>query len=223
LPSPFLHALGITYYPDRWWSLAMPAWIVMLLIFIYVALLSYNVEYLTLPLNSLECVVDDAGNVAILDAHGRLMKGGSKRFVKEMDERAKMDREMANARQLRGPNATDGKYSSSKGGGSTDRMHREKGRRRPSRKGSSGHGGPAQDDAEFMSTSNGAAAYSSSHHQSRSYAHDPPTFPFLANGNANRTPTNFHSIYPNWKLIWNEGTDAVMDVPIGGVCEVLYG
>jgi len=27
----------------------------------------------------------------------------------------------------------------------------------------------------------------------------------------------------DWKTLWNEGTDAVMDVPIGGVCEVLYG
>ena len=26
----------------------------------------------------------------------------------------------------------------------------------------------------------------------------------------------------NWPGIWSEGTDAVMDVPIGGVCEVLY-
>lgn len=26
----------------------------------------------------------------------------------------------------------------------------------------------------------------------------------------------------DWKKLWNEGTDAVMDVPIGGVCEVLY-
>lgn len=27
----------------------------------------------------------------------------------------------------------------------------------------------------------------------------------------------------NWKEIWSEGTDAVLDVPVGGVCEVLYG
>lgn len=27
----------------------------------------------------------------------------------------------------------------------------------------------------------------------------------------------------DWKDIWSEGTDAVMDVPVGGVCEVLYG
>lgn len=26
-----------------------------------------------------------------------------------------------------------------------------------------------------------------------------------------------------WDTLWNEGTDAVMDVPIGGVCEILYG
>lgn len=27
----------------------------------------------------------------------------------------------------------------------------------------------------------------------------------------------------DWKLMWSKGTDAVMDVPVGGVCEVLYG
>lgn len=27
----------------------------------------------------------------------------------------------------------------------------------------------------------------------------------------------------DWKRIWSIGTDAVMDVPLGGVCEVLYG
>ena len=27
----------------------------------------------------------------------------------------------------------------------------------------------------------------------------------------------------DWRSMWNEGTDAVMDVPIGGVCEILYG
>lgn len=27
----------------------------------------------------------------------------------------------------------------------------------------------------------------------------------------------------DWKALWSEGTDAVMDVPLGGVCEVLYG
>lgn len=27
----------------------------------------------------------------------------------------------------------------------------------------------------------------------------------------------------DWRNLWNTGTDAVLDVPIGGVCEVLYG
>lgn len=27
----------------------------------------------------------------------------------------------------------------------------------------------------------------------------------------------------NWREIWSEGTDAVLDIPVGGVCEVLYG
>ncbi|KAJ3534663.1 hypothetical protein NM208_g7446 [Fusarium decemcellulare] len=26
-----------------------------------------------------------------------------------------------------------------------------------------------------------------------------------------------------WREIWSEGTDAVMDIPLAGVCEVLYG
>ena len=26
-----------------------------------------------------------------------------------------------------------------------------------------------------------------------------------------------------WEKIWSRSTDAVMDVPLGGVCEVLYG
>lgn len=27
----------------------------------------------------------------------------------------------------------------------------------------------------------------------------------------------------DWRSFWSIGTDAVMDVPIGGVCEILYG
>lgn len=67
LPSPFLHRLGIYYYPNRWWSLAIPAWLVMLVGYIYVALAAYNTRYLTLPLNSVECLVDEQGKIAVLD------------------------------------------------------------------------------------------------------------------------------------------------------------
>ncbi|KAI1209740.1 PIG-P-domain-containing protein [Annulohypoxylon truncatum] len=116
LPSPFLHALGIYYYPNRWWALAIPSFLVMLIVYIYVALAAYNTEILTLPLTSLETIVDEAAKIATIDSKGRIRLGESKKPIPE--EKAK---------QL------------------------------------------------------------------------------------------------DWKNIWNEGTDAVMDVPLAGVCEVLYG
>ncbi|KAH9892083.1 PIG-P-domain-containing protein [Xylariomycetidae sp. FL2044] len=116
LPSPFLHALGIYYYPNRWWALAIPSFIVMLLVYIYVALASYNTEVLTLPMTSIETIVDEAAKIATIDSKGRIKPGESRKQVSE-----------EKARQL------------------------------------------------------------------------------------------------DWKNIWNEGTDAVMDVPLAGVCEVLYG
>ncbi|KAF4971628.1 hypothetical protein FSARC_1601 [Fusarium sarcochroum] len=115
LPSPFLHALGIYYYPNRWWALAIPAFIVMTVVYIYVALAAYNTEMLTVPLSSVETVVDDAGKLAEIDAKGRLR-------------------------------------------GSRNRERKVQG-----------------------------------------------------NGRL------------RWREIWSEGTDAVMDIPLAGVCEVLYG
>ncbi|CAL8579634.1 hypothetical protein XPA_005369 [Xanthoria parietina] len=67
LPSHFLHQLGIHYYPNRWWSLAIPSFLVMTLVYIYVALAAYNTEYLTLPMNSIENIVDEAANIATVD------------------------------------------------------------------------------------------------------------------------------------------------------------
>ncbi|KAL7620685.1 hypothetical protein AAE478_009680 [Parahypoxylon ruwenzoriense] len=116
LPSPFLHALGIYYYPNRWWALAVPSFLVMLIVYIYVALAAYNTEILTLPMTSLETIVDEAAQVATIDSKGRIRLGESRKHISE--EKAK---------QL------------------------------------------------------------------------------------------------NWKNIWNEGTDAVMDIPLAGVCEILYG
>ncbi|KAI0872645.1 PIG-P-domain-containing protein [Hypoxylon argillaceum] len=121
IPSPFLHALGIDYYPNRWWALAIPSFITMLIVYIYVALALYNTEVLTLPLTAIETIVDEAAKIATVDGKGRIR-------VKEASaggERRQMTEETA--RQL------------------------------------------------------------------------------------------------NWKGIWNRGTDAVMDVPLAGVCEVIYG
>jgi len=177
LPSPFLHALGITYYPNRWWSLAIPAWIVMALIFVYVALLGYNVEYLTLPMASLECMVDEAGNVAILDENGRVRKGGSKRYVKELEQRREQEREREKRRGGWGGNGA-GNGSGRRKRGRDRHFERERLKERG--------------DAEWF-------------------------------GYLGPKADGIKVTEPNWKHIWNEGTDAVMDVPIGGVCEVLYG
>lgn len=149
LPSPFLHALGIHYYPDRWWSLATPAFIVVLLVYIYVALALYNTEYLTLPLRSLETIVDDAGKVAVVDGRGRI--------VVSEERRRNLERE----REREGMRAKGA-------GGAAGRHHQRK-------QSGNGHGAFGRDREV------------------------------------------------DWRECWNEGTDAVMDVPLAGVCEILYG
>ncbi|KAK5663772.1 hypothetical protein OQA88_4203 [Cercophora sp. LCS_1] len=122
LPSPFLHVLGIYYYPNRWWSLAIPSFLVTTYVYIYVALAAYNTEILTLPLGSIETIVDEAAKVAVVDSKGRI----------RADDRRKRERR----------------------------------------------------DREGLLTPGGGL---------------------------------------NWRVVWNEGTDAVMDVPLAGVCEILYG
>lgn len=139
----------------------------MLLVFVYVALLSYNVEYLTLGMGSVECMVDEAANVALVDEYGRLIKGGSKRLVADQE---KIERRRASI-------------------------------------------------ASQNSKKKGKARASTS-------SRKPPIAVAIANGNANGSinPDPYEASHQawNWRGIWNEGTDAVMDVPLGGVCEVLY-
>jgi hypothetical protein len=136
LPSPFLHLVGIHYYPNRWWSIAIPAWLVVAVSFGYVALGLYNTERLTLGVGDLRGVVDGKGWVAVLDERGRIVraKAGGHR---------------------------DGRQ---------ERKSSAESKKSEKRKGSS----PAPDKID-------------------------------------------------WRKAWSEGTDAVMDVPVGGVCEILYG
>lgn len=61
----------------------------MLIVYVYVALACYNTEYLTLPLKSLETVVDEAAKVAIVDSKGRLkLKGAVEGGAKVSEQRA---------------------------------------------------------------------------------------------------------------------------------------
>jgi phosphatidylinositol glycan class P protein len=75
LPSPVLHALGIYYYPNRWWALAVPAFLVASVVYVYVALAAYNTEILAVRVASAEAMVDGAGKIA--DAGGSGGGGGS--------------------------------------------------------------------------------------------------------------------------------------------------
>jgi phosphatidylinositol glycan class P protein len=143
VPAPMLHQMGIHYYPNRWWALAVPCWLVVLVVYIYVALASYNTQYLTLPLNSCENLVDECAQIAVVDP--------------------------TTGQIVRDPVSV------------TDKLHeqdKEKGTRAsapPSRKSSFS-------EYQFSASSD-----------------------------------------VDWKSFWSTGTDAVMDVPIGGVCEILYG
>jgi len=97
----------------------------------YIALASYNMGSLTLPLTSIETVVDEAANIAVLDGKGTIKKGYTK-----------------------------GNWI-----------------------------GKAQKETKETK------------------------------GVRQRIDTRVRG----WSALWSEGTDAVMDVPLGGVCEVLYG
>ncbi|KAJ8611457.1 hypothetical protein MRB53_037976 [Persea americana] len=144
LPAPFLHSLGIYYYPNRWWALAIPAWSVMFIVYIYVALAAYNTQYLTLTLTNVECLVDGAANVAVVDSTGKIL------------------REHNPSWQASAP---------------------------PS-----------------LSKKSGKKMKRGAHSRQSSL-------------------TKVHQLNDDvdWRQLWNEGTDAVMDIPIGGVCEILYG
>ncbi|KAF2474250.1 PIG-P-domain-containing protein [Lindgomyces ingoldianus] len=136
VPSPLLHQMGIHYYPNRWWALAVPAWMVVFVVYIYVALASYNTRYLTLPLSSCENLADECAQVAVIDRRT-----------------GKIARDRLVGKSKWHENDKDGKGQSSS---------------------ISANQFSASEDVD-------------------------------------------------WKRLWSTGTDAVMDVPIGGVCEILYG
>lgn len=51
--------LGIEYYPDKYWSNAIPAYSLILMLYTYIALALYNTEARTLALDDIRNFVDD--------------------------------------------------------------------------------------------------------------------------------------------------------------------
>lgn len=119
----------------------------MLIVYIYVALASYNTGYLTLSMNNVECLVDEAANVAVVDNQGKIVR----------DDRPSWQQDEGHGSKHHGRKAGKGKNG--------------------------GHSRQAS---------------------------------------LTKLPTNLNDEL-DWRDLWKEGTDAVMDIPIGGVCEILYG
>lgn len=129
----------------------------MLLCYIYVALASYNTGYLTLGLESVETIVDEAANVATLDGKGSMA------------------------------NSWDKKRKHNGAGGSSTVKEKKEGHKR---NGSEGRKEGKKREKELRKAEKRRAREGGQR---------------------------------NWKEIWSKGTDACLDVPLGGVCEVLYG
>ncbi|MCJ1336509.1 hypothetical protein MMC09_001785 [Bachmanniomyces sp. S44760] len=180
----------------------------MTIIYIYVALASYNTGYLTLPMNSIENLVDATANVAIVDSKGRIRRGkGSvlltgKGGVLNGNETGSLQR----------------KNNKSGGGGpggsrSRSRSSRNKTRRRKSS--SERNGKQSTNGGKIELGSMGTVMEGRNTSSSLSQ--------FSSSATAVSAPPPPLRVQLDWRQLWSEGTDAVMDVPIGGVCEILYG
>ncbi|KAF9183166.1 hypothetical protein BGZ50_004411 [Haplosporangium sp. Z 11] len=61
LPKEVLDSMGITYYPSKYWSLALPIWLFVLVIYLYVAFFAINL-YNTAPFDSFQTITDEHAN-----------------------------------------------------------------------------------------------------------------------------------------------------------------
>ncbi|KAJ6262238.1 hypothetical protein Dda_3043 [Drechslerella dactyloides] len=229
LPAPVLHFLGIHYFYNRWWSLAVPAYLVVIILYIYVALASYNVEYMTKSLTSLENIVDEVAKMAVVEIdesrHRKIVRGGDavngdhsgsiydEPIITGMATRSRSRRmrdsnpyeqkswEFSETVELHMQATADGGLTSPSTGGENlspveklGSMARRKKKRKSRTVLQDGVKMPREDEYEF-------AALVRQQQQQMAYE----------DGGV------------DWKDYWSTGTDAVMDIPIGGVCEVLYG
>ncbi|KAG0197557.1 hypothetical protein BGX28_008984 [Mortierella sp. GBA30] len=61
LPKEVLDSMGITYYPSKYWSLALPIWLFVLVVYLYVAFFAINL-YNTEPFDSFQTITDEHAN-----------------------------------------------------------------------------------------------------------------------------------------------------------------
>ncbi|CDK27544.1 unnamed protein product [Kuraishia capsulata CBS 1993] len=63
LPDSTLNYLQIYYYPSRWWAVAIPSYILISMVYTYIALALYNIEVKTPKLDDARTISDDTGVV----------------------------------------------------------------------------------------------------------------------------------------------------------------
>ncbi|ORZ13081.1 PIG-P-domain-containing protein [Absidia repens] len=73
VPDHILHGMGITYYPNRYWALAIPVWIMTLVWFTFIYYMTINLKN-TPPFDSYDCITGNRDNTLIfltlkLDLH----------------------------------------------------------------------------------------------------------------------------------------------------------
>ncbi|CAK7910030.1 hypothetical protein CAAN1_21S01706 [[Candida] anglica] len=59
IPDEMLNAVSISYYPDKYWSMAIPSYFLMAMLFTYVAHVLWNTEIETIPLDDVRNFVDE--------------------------------------------------------------------------------------------------------------------------------------------------------------------
>lgn len=176
-PARVLEAVGLSYYPSRWWSLALPSYLVVVVCYIFVALAGYNTSVLTFPLGALETVVDIGGNIAAVAPA--------------------INTAVAAAAATAAAAAGEGGSGGGGGGG-----------------GGMSHMAPlASEQSVDSAAGTGRSEKWGDMLRQRDRSGS-------GSGSGNGLSSSQHD---DWKGLWSRGTDAVMDVPIGGVCEVLYG
>ncbi|KAI8087790.1 PIG-P-domain-containing protein [Gilbertella persicaria] len=66
VPDQILHRLGITYYPSRYWALAIPIWLMTFVWFIFLSFMAVNLMN-TPSFDSLYCITDEHANLMCMD------------------------------------------------------------------------------------------------------------------------------------------------------------